>query len=101
MISLRDVFLEEREYQGESDISQREQDLIDQYLRSEASDDRLVYIDSLLHTCTLEPYQIEAIEREMIGLDNNRANEIIFMLKMNQQVSVKDFLRRIQKSALK
>lgn len=64
-----------------------------------ASDDQLSYIESLLHTSTLEQRQIDALEMEMPVMNSKRASEVIENLKLNQQISDRDMLKKLQKSA--
>jgi recombinational DNA repair protein RecT len=61
-----------------------------------ASDNQLQYIESLLHTSTLEQRQVDAIEMEMTVMNSKRASEVISMLQINQQG---DTLKQIQRGA--
>lgn len=62
-----------------------------------ASNDQLAYIESLLHTSTLEDRQRSAIEAEMSNtLPASRASEIIVTLQCNQQETDKQALKRLQ-----
>lgn len=61
-----------------------------------ASNDQLSYIESLLHTSTLEQRQVENIEMEMAVMNSKRASEVIENLKNNQQV---DILKSVQRNA--
>lgn len=61
-----------------------------------ASESQLQYIEALLHTSTLEPRQVEALEMEMTVMNSKRATEVIGNLRMNQQG---DELKAIQKNA--
>jgi recombinational DNA repair protein RecT len=62
----------------------------------EASHDQLNYIDSLLHTSTLDHDQRANIELEMTTMNAKRASEVIDMLRNNQQESDKQRLKRLQ-----
>lgn len=61
-----------------------------------ASDHQLSYIESLLHTSTLEQRQIENIELEMSVMNAKRASEVIDNLLANQQ---HDSLKSVQTEA--
>lgn len=61
-----------------------------------ASNDQLSYIESLLHTSTLEDYQRTAIEDEFTLMSSLRASEVIKMLQANQQETDKQRLKRLQ-----
>lgn len=98
MISIKEIFQQEREWQGEVEMSQAEIDEQWQWMNKKAGDSKLVFIESLIHTCTLEQHQIDAIEAEVNIMTNQRATAIIDMLKNNQQQTVKDFLKRIQRN---
>src|SRR5690606_6391409 len=63
-----------------------------------ASDDQLSYIESLLHTSTLEERQRGAIEMEMSVMNGQRASEVINMLKANQQETDKQAFKRLANS---
>lgn len=63
-----------------------------------ASDNQLRYIESLLHTSTLEQRQVDSIEFEMTVMNNKRATEVIEMLRNNQQ---HDSLKSVQSEARK
>ena len=61
-----------------------------------ASDSQVYYIENLLNNSTLEERQRAQIEMELPVMGSQRANEVINMLKMNQQLSDKETLKRIQ-----
>lgn len=61
-----------------------------------ASNDQLAYIESLLHTSTLEQRQVDNIEMEIPVMNGKRASEVIKMLQMNQQETDKQRLKRFQ-----
>lgn len=61
-----------------------------------ASNDQLAYIESLLHTSTLEQRQVDNIEMEIPVMNGKRASEVIKMLQMNQQETDKQRLKRLQ-----
>lgn len=61
-----------------------------------ASNDQLSYIDSLLHTSTLEERQRGAIEMEMSVMNADRASEVINMLQGNQQLSDKQQYKKFK-----
>lgn len=63
-----------------------------------ASNDQLSYIESLLHTSTLEQRQVENIEMEMAVMNTKRASEVIKNLQMNQQETDKDKVKRLMAS---
>ncbi len=62
-----------------------------------ASDSQLQYIESLLHTSTLEERQITALEMEMAVMSAQRATEVINNLLMNQQETDKEKIKRLVK----
>lgn len=64
-----------------------------------ASGDQLSYIESLLHTSTLEQRQIDAIEMEMSVMNGDRASEVITMLKANQQMTDKQAYKKLKQPA--
>lgn len=64
-----------------------------------ASDEQLSYIESLLHTSTLEQRQIEALEMEMPVMNSKRASEVIENLRQNQQLDDRALLKKIQKAS--
>lgn len=61
-----------------------------------ASNDQLSYIESLLHTSSLEQRQVENIEMEMAVMNSKRASEVIENLKQNQ---LHDPLKSVQRNA--
>lgn len=61
-----------------------------------ASNEQLQYIESLLHTSTLEQRQVESLEMEMSVMNSKRASEVIENLRMNQQ---HDGLKAVQQHA--
>lgn len=61
-----------------------------------ASNDQLSYIDSLLHTSTLEERQTNAIEMEMSVMSADRASEVITMLQANQQMTDKEQYKKFK-----
>lgn len=61
-----------------------------------ASNDQLSYIESLLHTSSLEQRQVDAIEMEMAVMNTKRASEVIENLKQNQ---LHDPLKSVQRNA--
>lgn len=69
-----------------------EQDNIDY----SASNDQLAYIESLLHTSTLEERQTSSIEMEMAVMSADRASEVITMLKSNQQLTDKEAYKKLK-----
>lgn len=61
-----------------------------------ASNDQMAFIESLLHTSTLEDRQREAIEAEVTAeLTSARASEIITTLQCNQQETDKQAIKRL------
>lgn len=60
-----------------------------------ASDPQLQYIESLLHTSTLEERQRTALEMEMAVMSAQRATEVINNLLMNQQETDKEKVKRL------
>lgn len=62
-----------------------------------ASEDQLSYIESLLHTCSLEQRQVDAIQMEMAVMNGQRASEVIQLLKLNQIPDEREELRLIQR----
>lgn len=98
MIGIKEIFQQQREYEElDNELSQAEQDEQWRWLNKKAEDSRLMFIDSLLHTCTLDQRRIDAIELEVNEMTNERALVVIEMLKNNQQQSVKEFLKRMQR----
>lgn len=61
-----------------------------------ASNDQLSYIESLLHTSSLEQRQVDNIEMEMSVMNSKRASEVIENLKQNQ---IHDPLKSVQRNA--
>lgn len=61
-----------------------------------ASESQLQYIESLLHTSTLEQRQIDSIEMEMSVMNQKRASEVINNLRANQQEDDRATLKRLQ-----
>jgi recombination protein RecT len=65
-----------------------------------ASDSQLQYIESLLHTSTLEQRQVDLLEMEMAVMNSKRATEVIENLKLNQQQTDKEAYKRLKKQTL-
>lgn len=61
-----------------------------------ASENQLQFIESLLHTSTLEQRQRDSIELEMSVMNSKRASEVIENLRANQQQGDKEKLKRLQ-----
>jgi recombination protein RecT len=61
-----------------------------------ASDQQLNYIESLLHTCTLDERIKSSIEMELSVMNGQRASQVIEQLKQNQ---IHDPLKSVQKEA--
>lgn len=65
-----------------------------------ASDNQLQYIESLLHTSTLEQRQKDALEMEMAVMSAKRAGEVIDNLRLNQQETEKESYKRLKNPIL-
>ena len=61
-----------------------------------ASDSQVYYIENLLNNSTLEERQRSQIEMELPVMGSSRANEVINMLKMNQQLSDKEAYKKLK-----
>lgn len=61
-----------------------------------ASENQLQFIESLLHTSTLEQRQRDSIEMEMTVMNSKRASEVIAMLRVNQLEDDRTTLKRLQ-----
>lgn len=75
-------------------------DKIDEAIKHDNSDfgiseSQLFYIDSLLHTSTLDQMQRDAIELETAVMTGQRAAQVIENLKANQQVSDKEAYKKL------
>jgi len=61
-----------------------------------ATDSQIYYIENLLNNSTLEERQRSQIEMELPVMGSTRANEVINMLKMNQQISDKEAYKKLK-----
>lgn len=63
------------------------------YEKENISIQKYMFIETLIHNCTLPEEKVSPIERELeVGIDENRANEIITYLQENQKLSIPEQL---------